>query len=224
MRRLPAKIISPFLQRFLKYYFKKSRKYHYKDIKTVVLPGVFFPHFTISTKILLQFLETKKLFNKTLLELGCGTGIISVYSAQKGAKVTSSDINPAAIENVMLNANKNKVELFPILSDLFTLIPKQQFNYIIINPPYYPKAPENRAEEAWFCGENFEYFEKLFSSIGPYFSDASEVLMILSEDCEIEKIKAIAKKNNLLFNTVLEKQKMGEMNFVFRIKKSNQEF
>ncbi len=217
MRGLLIKIIAPFLQRFVKYYFTKPRNYRYKDIKATVLPNVFFPHFTISTKLLLQFLETKELNNKSLLELGCGTGIISVFSALKGAQVTATDINPAAIENVGLNAKANKAEVSSILSDLFTVIPLQQFDYIIINPPYYPKDPENKAEEAWFCGVNFEYFEKLFSTIEPYFNSESGVFIILSEDCKFEEINAIAQKNNLKLKTVLRKSKWGEMNFIFQL-------
>ena len=219
MRKIIVRIVSPFLQIFLKYYFKKPRKYRYKNINTIVLPGVFFPHLTISTKVFLQFLEEKNLTDMSLLELGCGTGIISVFSAQKGASVIASDINDIAIKNVTLNANSNNVKVSTILSDLFTQIPQQQFDYIIINPPYYPKTPQDKAEEAWFCGENFEYFEKLFSTITPYFNLKSEVYMILSEDCKIKHIKSIAFKNNLLFTTVLAKRKYGEMNYIYRINK-----
>jgi release factor glutamine methyltransferase len=119
MRRIPAKIISPALQLFIKQYFKKPRSYRYKSIKGKVNPGVFFPHFTISTKMLLDFLETKQLKGKTFLELGCGTGFVSVLAAKNGAIVTATDINPAAVENVIENANRNDVRIDARLSDLF---------------------------------------------------------------------------------------------------------
>jgi release factor glutamine methyltransferase len=218
MRRIPAKIISPALQFYIKHYFKKPRPYRYKNIKGMVHPGVFFPQFTISTKMLLQFLEEKKLEGKTFLELGCGTGFVSVMAAQRGAKVTATDINSAAIENVKDNAQRNSVEIHTILSDLFIAVPAQLFDYIIINPPYYQKAPTNRAEEAWFCGANFEYFEKLFPTLPAYFNSASEVYMILSEDCDFARIKAIAAESKLTFETVLEKRKWGEISFIYRIK------
>lgn len=221
MRRIPAKIISPALQFYIKHYFKKSRPYRFKNIKGVVHPGVFFPQFTISTKMLLQFLEEKDLAGKTFLELGCGTGLVSVLAAQRGARVTSSDINSAAIENATDNAERNSVKIETILSDLFTEIPTQIFDIIIINPPYYPKAPKSRAEEAWFCGVDFEYFEKLFPSLPSYFNAKSEVFMILSEDCDLDRIKTIAAKNKLEFLTVLEKKKWGEISFIYRIAQIN---
>lgn len=218
MRKLIVRIISPFFKSFVNYYFSKPRAYRFKEIQAVVLPGVFFPHFTISTKLLLQFLETKNLENKSFLELGCGTGIISVLAAKKNARVVASDINPTAIENAKLNATKNEVAITTYFSDLFVDIPQQQFDFIIINPPYYPRAPKTIAEEAWFCGKHFEYFEKLFSTITPWIHNQSEVYMILSEDCKIEQIKKIALINGLELTIVQEKKKFGELNYVFRLK------
>lgn len=217
MKRLYKKILSPFLRVFVKYYFAKPRYFRYKKIRAIVLPDVFFPHFTFSTKILLNFLENKELKNKNFLELGCGTGIISVLAANNGANVLSSDISPKAIDNAKLNATKNNAEIRFALSDLFKNIPSQQFDTIIINPPYYPKNPLNIADQAWYCGANFEYFEKLFLSLPFYFNTKSEVLLILSEDCEIEYIKSIAAKNSLKFSLVLEKKKWGEINYIFQV-------
>lgn len=221
MRRIPAKIISPALQFFIRHYFKKARPYRYKKIKITVLPGVFFPHFTLSTKLLLQFLESKQLDKKSFLELGCGTGIISVFAAQKGAIVTASDINPEAIKNAELNAHKNAVSIQTVLSDLFEKIPPQQFDTIVINPPYYPRQPKNDAEKAWFCGEEFEYFEKLFPNLPAYFHSNSEVYMILSEDCKFERIQTIAQKSKLKFEVVDKKRKWGEFSLIYRITAGN---
>lgn len=206
------------MQFWAKRYFQKPRAYNYKGIKGTVLPDVFYPHFTISTKLLMQFLEEVDLKNQEFLELGCGTGLISVLAAQKGAKVTSSDINPKAIENVRLNALNNKVELFAVESDLFQNLQKKHFDYIVVNPPYYPKKANSKAEEAWFCGPNFEYFEKLFSSLGNHIHQNSKVFMILSEDCELERIQAIGKKYRFDFHMELKTKKWGEENYIFSIK------
>jgi release factor glutamine methyltransferase len=207
------------MQYWAAWYFKKSRSYNYKQIKGTVLPGVFYPHFTISTKLLMQFLEPQNLKNKNFLELGCGTGLISVLAAQKGALVISSDINPAAIENVRLNALNNKAKLTAIESDLFKSLGGKKFDFIIINPPYYPKEAKNRAEEAWFCGPNFEYFQKLFSSLENYLNENSKVYMILSVDCELERIQEIALEFDFKFNLELETKKWGEANYIFNIEK-----
>lgn len=219
MRKTILKIAAPVLRRFTKYYFSKPRPYKYKGIKGVILPGVFYPFFTISTKLLLNFLEPQNLKNKHFLELGCGTGFISVLAAKKGAKTTASDINPSAIENVKRNAKSNGVEVLTILSDLFKKIPEQVFDYIIINPPYYQKVAQSVEEKAWFCGANFEYFKELFSSINDFFNEQSMVYMILSEDCKIESIQNIAKQHDLVFDLIKTQKKYGELNYIFQLLK-----
>jgi release factor glutamine methyltransferase len=183
------------------------------------LSDVFHPQFTISTKLLMQFLESHELNNKSFLELGCGTGFISVLAAKNGAKVLATDINSKALENTTLNAQLNHVKLEVLKSDLFDSIPNQVFDYIIINPPYYPRTPKSIAENAWFCGENFEYFEKLFSQLGDYFSVSSKVFMILSEDCQLASIEAIANRNKFEFSQVSKSKKWGEWNTIYHINK-----
>ncbi len=217
MKWFRKRIISPILQRFVRFYFKKERKFRYGSIKAVVLPGVFFPHFTLSTRFLMSFLEPQDLNGMSFLELGCGTGVISALAAKKGAKVLATDINPKALENAKRNADLNQVKLETIHSDLFKQIPSQQFDFIVINPPYYPKQPNNDAEKAWFCGENFEYFEKLFSTLKPYVQVDSKVLMVLSEDCELAKIQSIAQRNDFKFLKKVEKKIRGERNYIFQI-------
>ncbi|QBZ96862.1 methyltransferase [Flavobacterium sangjuense] len=171
---------------------------------------------TFSTNILLDFVKKLDLQNKSFLELGCGSGIISLLAAKNGAAVTASDVNQIALDFLETNASKNKLKLKIIYSDLFDNLKNQTFDYIIINPPYYPKTPKNIKEHAWFCGENFEYFEKLFVQLPNYLA-AGDCYMILSQDCDIEKIKAIALRNALAFELVFEKKNLVETNYLFKV-------
>jgi len=90
------------------------------------------------------------------------------------------------------------------------------YYFIIINPPYYPKTAKNDREQAWFCGENFEYFEKLFKQL-PSHIEHTKVIMILSEDCDLKRISNIASKNRLKLEIILEKTGLLEKNFIFKI-------
>lgn len=147
--------------------------------------------------------------------MGCGSGIISLLAASKGANVTASDINQTALTYLQKAARKNKLQLKILFSDLFDKITQTSFDYIIINPPYYPKAPKNTKEKAWFCGEGFEYFKKLFHQLSK--RKDKNVLMILSEDCQIETLKNLAKQNQLRFTLDTETKVMAEKNFIFKI-------
>ena len=215
MRNLLKKILHPFLKFITGQYFSKPRKYQYKGIDVLVHPEVFPPHYTISTKVLLDHVDTLKLENKSLLELGCGSGIISLFAASKGADVVASDINNKALEYLSEASKKNRLPINIIHSDLFSNIKNASFDYVIINPPYYPKTPLSIKEQAWFCGENFEYFQNLFQQLS--IRSDKNVLMILSEDCQIETIKNIANENSMSLISILEKTVLKEKNHIFRI-------
>jgi release factor glutamine methyltransferase len=213
------KILTPVLQALLKRYLSKSRSYRFKDIHVVVEPGVFYPRFIFSTKVLLDFLDERELSGKKFLELGAGCGIISLLAAHKGAMVTASDINPAAVENIRQNALRNHLDLNIVHSDLFSNIPGKNFDCIVITPPYYPNDPKDFSEMAWFCGKNFDYFENLFSQLSLYSAPSCEIIMILSEDCNINRIREIAGRSGFEFQLVRQVKRMGEWNYIFRILK-----
>lgn len=217
MRTVFKKILSPLIQKAHALWLRKPRRYAYHDISVWVQPGVFPPFLTLSTKILLDFVNPMALDGKRFLELGCGCGIISILAAKKGAAVTASDINPIALKSVEENALANNVSLRTVRSDLFHNLEGENFDYILINPPYYPKTPKSDAEHAWFCGENFGYFRKLFVQLPSFMTVDNHVYMILSEDCEIETITSIAAKNNIGFTPVSEQKKVGETNYIFRL-------
>jgi len=212
------KIIFPIAKFFFDKYTVKDRKYTYEGITVQINEEVFPPKFTLSTKILLEHIKPLNITNKNFLELGCGSGIVSLFAASKGANVTASDINQVAINELKLAANTNEIPLNVVYSDLFDNLSEQTFDYIIINPPYYPKAPQNDKERAWFCGADFEYFKKLFAQLPQQL--APNTWMILSEDCEIEHIKKIATKNGLSFELILQKSVVKEKNYIFSIQKS----
>lgn len=215
MRTFLKKITHPFLKIIAKAYFYKPRNYSYKGVTAIVHPEVFPPHYTLSTKILLDFIDELDLKNNSFLELGCGSGIISLFAASKGAKVTATDINEKALEYLSKSSETNNLSIDIVHSDLFTNLSLKPFDYIIINPPYYPKNPKNTKEHAWFCGENFEYFEKLFQQLSQR-SDKN-VFMILSEDCQLDRIKNIASNNHKKLTCIIEKTVMKEKNFIYSI-------
>jgi release factor glutamine methyltransferase len=154
---------------------------------------------------------------KNLLELGAGSGLLSMIAVRKGAQVTATDINPIAIEHLRLNSARNQVPLQIIPSDLFNNIPLQHFDIIAINPPYYCKQPERFEEYAWYCGEHGEYFDRLFKDLGNYWHHQMQVLMVLSEVCDLAMIQGFAQQHGWHMPLLATRKNMVETIFIYSI-------
>ncbi len=200
-------------------YLSKTRKYVYKDIELEIPPQVFHPGFFSSTQLLLRYIDQFFLAGKTFLELGAGSGLIAIHAAKKDAVVTASDINPVAIEYLRKNSNRNNVKIEIVQSDLFENIIPSKFDLIAINPPYYKKQPQSLLDHAWYCGENGEYFFKLFEQLPGYVHENSTVIMVLCDGCDIMMIEKAAVTNGFNFQLMLTKQNLLEKNFIYKIEK-----
>ena len=216
LKNIVAHTYKPFLEKYL----SKKRNYFYGNIRLEIPPEVFHPGFFTSTQFLLQYIKKVSLKDKSFLELGVGNGLISIYTSKQQSKVTATDINPVAIEYLQLNSKRNDVQINIILSDLFENIPLQQFDVIAINPPYYKKDPKTLLDHAWYCGENGEFFYRLFTQLSRYVHHESEVLMVLCDACDIKMIGDAADQNGFRINCVQIKQSLIEKNFIYKIEKS----
>jgi len=216
LKNIVAHTYKPFLEKYL----SKKRIYTYGNIKLQIPPEVFHPGFFTSTQFLLQYIKRLGLEGKNFLEPGAGNGLISIYASKQRANVTASDINPVAVEYLRINSSQNKAQVNIVLSDLFGNVPLQQFDIIAINPPYYKKDPQTLLDHAWYCGENGEFFFKLFTQLPSYIHRRSEVLMVLCDSCDIEMIGKAAKQNGFGLSCVQTKQSLIEKNFIYKIERS----
>lgn len=75
----------------------------------------------------------------SVLEMGCGRGLISRELTSKACRVIATDINPHALRM----ARKMGVET--VRADLFRGI-KARFDLILFNPPYLPTGPQDKLD------------------------------------------------------------------------------
>lgn len=111
--------------------------------------------FKVDERVLIPRPETEELVdlvlsensraNLRVLDIGAGSGAIAVSLAHARADwdVVAVDISPDALTLAQENAERNKVDVQFILSDLFENI-SGTFDIIVSNPPYI--SPDDKAE------------------------------------------------------------------------------
>ncbi|MDD5416693.1 MAG: methyltransferase [Candidatus Aenigmarchaeota archaeon] len=129
----------------------------------------------------------KKVDGKNVLDIGCGSGILSVISAARGANVTAVDINEIALHNTNENAKKHKLKIKVKKSNLFSGV-RKKFDLILFNPPYVPEDEQDR-----YLSENMKLaltsglqgsglIKKFLKEFEKYLKPDGQVLMIISSD------------------------------------------
>ena len=208
----------PLYRRWVLRYQRRERTYRYAGLRLRVPPGVFHPGLYFSTPVMLRFLATRDLRDKTLLDVGTGSGLLALYAARQGASATALDLHPLAATTARRNAAANGLPLDVLESDLFeALAPGRSFEVVLVNPPYYPLAPRRIEEHAFYAGEQLEYFQRFFAGLGAVLAPGGHCWMVLSEDCAIERISGIARSFGWGWETVFERKKWGESLFVVEI-------
>ncbi|MCX4851541.1 methyltransferase [Streptomyces sp. NBC_00893] len=105
------------------------------DREWILLEDVFAPPYSASTETFASWLEYPQGGN--FLEVGCGSGVISVLAALGGAaQVTALDISPGAVRNTAANARRHGVadRVHVLHSDMFTALnPRAEFDMIFWN-------------------------------------------------------------------------------------------
>jgi len=80
-----------------------------------------------------KLIDSGKIKAGTALDLGCGTGMKSIYLAQKGFKVTGIDISKTAINIAQENALKSNVKIEFLVADATDLsfLKDKRFDFIL---------------------------------------------------------------------------------------------
>lgn len=185
--------------------------------------GVFHPKLFFSTRFLQREVAQMDLRGRTAIDVGCGAGALSLAMAAAGADVTAVDINPLCVATTIENATANGLSVKALVSDLFAALPDSTFDVVVVNPPYYPRDPVTAEERAWYCGAGMEFFHRFFEQLASHLVSSSTVLMVLSEDCNIDEIGRISDRHGFLMRLRSRKVIWMEENMIFKFERTTRQ-
>ncbi|PKP54623.1 MAG: hypothetical protein CVT90_00320 [Candidatus Altiarchaeales archaeon HGW-Altiarchaeales-3] len=191
--------------------FRNSPEFHNRDIfynenpKILNIPKIFDFH-------------NRKTIKKgdICLDVGCGSGILSIAMAKSGCSVVAVDINPAAIELTKRNAKLNEVEdkISARISDLFENCGDEKYDFIVFNTPYLPVNDKGILEKAWSGGENFTVIHRFLSEVDKYLNKNGKFIILISS---LTKINLKEYETKFKFEKIAEKKLFFEELYVFLV-------
>ena len=94
------------------------------------------------TFLLAENLEIKE--GQSVLEIGTGSGLVSMYASLLTDDVTATDINYNALELAEKNFKLNNINTIKLeFGDLFEPVKDKKFDVILFNTPYLPTDSED---------------------------------------------------------------------------------
>lgn len=128
---------------------------------------------------------------ESILEIGCGSGVVSLHCAKMGAKVTAGDINPVAVELTRKNAKLNDLNINVILTNVYDSI-SGTFDTIVFNLPYLPVDDDVSLAEAWSGGEDgLGPLPRLLEGTKKHGNDGWRVVVVVSSLMNDEKLRSL---------------------------------
>ena len=179
------------------------------------------------TESLRQWIREHSMSDKRVMEIGTGTGLVSLCCIQAGATdVVATDINPNALANLYYNAERlgflkpshpATLDIRWVPNDdssaFSVLHPTETFDLIISNPPWENQKPESLADYA-FYDENFQLLESLLAGLDQRLTAHGRCL--LAYGCR-DAIKTVLRRaeHHQLDATVLDDRDLDDLPEVF---------
>ena len=164
------------------------------------------------TFLLAENLEIKE--GQSVLEIGTGSGLVSMYASLLSDDVTATDINYNALELAEKNFNNIKLEF----GDMFEPVKDKKFDVILFNTPYLPTDSDdiinddlNYAFDGGLDGR--KVIDRFINEVSNHLNDKGIVQMIQSSLSNNERtldmfdakgfIAEIAKSESFFFEEIV---------------------
>jgi len=168
---------------------RRTRTVRADGFRLTVRPTVFHPRYFVASEFFSRFVTQLDLRDRTVLDVGTGTGIIALSAARAGAAhVVAVDINPNAALSARENARTHGYadRMSVVCGDLLSaLAPQAKFDVILSNPPFFPEEPIDVADRAWHAGPGYRDIRALFEQARTRLAPGGRFYLLLSSDSDL---------------------------------------
>jgi len=174
------------------------RTIEFNGIKLCINDEVYEP--AEDTELLLSIVKIKK--GEKVIEIGSGSGILSIISAKMGGKVYSIDINPLASLATLCSSKLNNLDIDVINCDMLTCLRNITFDVGIFNPPYLPfEEYDDWIKYSWSGGKSgSEVLVNFINTIS-----ARRLYILYSSLSNEDEILEAIRKRKMVINRKIEK-------------------
>jgi methylase of polypeptide subunit release factors len=146
-----------------------------RGLDITIFPNVMSPLYDRSAQMFMDMMPALR--NNRFLEIGSGSGIISIFAAKHGAlEIVAVDINASAIENTKVNLTKHGLHDATVMySDLFERV-DGRFDTIFFNAPFHGSQAMDELELG-ACDEDYKTLKRFFNDAKDHLAPRGRILL-----------------------------------------------
>lgn len=183
-------------------------------------PGVY--RTSGDSELMLKVVDIQE--NQNFLEVGCGTGVVSLSVAKRSRSGVGVDINEKAVLNAKKNAKEHKVNNLEIyISNVFEKV-NGKFDVIICNPPYTNHEVRDDVDRMFWDPKD-EMKQTFFREVGKYLKSEGKIYFGWADfaDIDIELPFRLAEENGYILVNTFKKPHKKDFNFyVFEFRRRSE--
>lgn len=158
----------------------------------------------------------RRLTATSVLDLGCGTGILSLIASRFSREVVGVDIDSCAIACAQYNAALNGIENVNFfLGDGYLPVGQQTFDLIVSNPPFYPAKGIVQPPAPICINTDKALLYSLIKGLHQHLNPGGNALFVTSSLSDNNHVKELLQESKLDFSCQLLHQGQGNSQDIY---------